>query len=73
MAEIFEINLNSDKNQFATYALYDAAGRMLYKSDIMLQAGSNGIYKNIVLPESVYYFKLITADNKIALPLVNRN
>ncbi len=69
----FEINLNSDKNQFATYALYDAAGRMLYKSDIMLQAGSNGIYKNLNLPESVYYFKLITGDSKIALPLVNRN
>ena len=69
----FEVNLYSDKAQPATYGIFDATGRMLFKSDIMLQPGSNGIFRNIMLPESVYYFRLVAGQEKIALPLVNRN
>ena len=69
----FEISINSTKAQSASYAIYDATGRILYKSNILLQTGLNGITKNMMLPDAVYYFKLQTSEEKLALPLINRN
>jgi len=69
----FEINVSSTKSQTANYALYDATGRLLYKSDILLQNGVNSIRKDIMLPGAVYYFKLQTDEEKISLPLAIQN
>jgi len=68
-----ELNLSSTKTQQAVYALYDATGKMLYKSDILLQNGVNNIRKDLMLSGSVYYFKLQTNEEKISVPLLIRN
>ena len=69
----FEININSSKSQTAMYALYDATGKMLQLSNVLLQNGVTNINKNIMLPDAVYYFKLVTSDEKITVPLLNRD
>ncbi len=69
----FEVNINSGKTQAASYALYDATGKMIYTSSMLLQNGTNNIAKNIMLPNAVYYFKLLTSDEKMTVPLLNRN
>lgn len=68
----FEISISSPKEQDAVYAIYDAAGRVIYTSTIKLQEGLNGINKNMVLSDAMYYFKIATADEKASTPFVSR-
>ena len=68
----FEISISSPKEQDAVYAIYDAAGRVIYTSTIKLQEGLNGINKNMVLSDAMYYFKIATADEKVSTPFVSR-
>lgn len=71
-ASHFEVNLTSSEAQQASYAVFDAAGKVLYRSDIDLQKGMNFINNNISLPEAVYYFKITTTGEKISLPMAIR-
>jgi len=69
----FEININSSKAQPVNYAVYDAGGKMIYTAGASLQNGLNNINKNMSLPGGVYYFKLMTSEEKITVPLVSMN
>ena len=71
-ADHFEINLNSTQVQSAAVAVYDAGGKVLYVANVDLQKGINRIDKNMVLPNAIYYFNVITSEGKIAQAFANR-
>jgi hypothetical protein len=69
----FDINLNSNLAQPAAIAVYDAAGKVLFKTNIVLQKGLNNITKYMLLPDAIYYLMIVTISDKISMPLANRN
>lgn len=66
-----QLNLTSSKSQLVTIGLYDAIGRELFGSNIVLQKGMNTINKIVMQPSAVYYFKLKSNEETKALPLFN--
>ncbi len=68
-----DIKISSSKEQTASFAIYDASGRMLFNSDIILQKGVNAVYKNMMLPNAVYYFKIVTSEEMLSVPMAKRN
>ena len=66
-----QVNLTSLKNQTATIGLYDAIGRELFVSNIVLQKGMNNINKTVLQPGAVYYFKLKSNEKITSKVLFN--
>jgi hypothetical protein len=65
-----EINIKSNKSQNANYLVYDAGGRLLYQSGILLREGAHLISKDLPLPGAVYFLKLLTQEEQVSIPLV---
>ncbi len=64
-----KLNLSSSKIQLVTITLYDAIGRELIGSSIVLQKGMNTINKTVLQPVAVYYFKLKSNEETKAMSL----
>ncbi len=67
-----QLNIISTKKQSVNIGLYDDIGREIFVSNIQVQKGLNVINKVVTQPCAVYYFKLKTNEETIAMPLFNK-
>ncbi|MEO6489098.1 MAG: right-handed parallel beta-helix repeat-containing protein [Ferruginibacter sp.] len=69
---MLRLNINSSKQQPSMLGLYDARGRLLFGSDIILQKGMNNIARPVFAAGAIYYCKLMTAEESKTATLLKR-
>jgi hypothetical protein len=68
-----QFQINSNAKQLLNYVIVDVAGRLFYQNSILLQKGANSITQQIEsLDKNMYYLKLITPQENIVKPFLNR-
>ena len=68
-----QFQINSNAKQLLNYIIVDVVGRLFYKNSIILQKGANSITQQIEsLDKNMYYLKLVTSQENIVKPFLNR-
>ncbi len=71
--KLLKLNISSSKQQPAILGIYDATGRTIFVSDIILQKGMNNINELVTPASAVYYLKLKTNEEMVTIPILNGN
>lgn len=68
-----QFQVNSNTKQLLNYIIVDVAGRLFYQNSIILQKGANSITQQInTLNRNMYFLKLLTPQENIVKPFLNR-
>ena len=65
VGDAIRFNITSSQQTNSALVLTDAAGRVLYKSAVLINKGLNSVTIPVSLPVSIYYATLINGEEKI--------